>query len=114
MVIRPHRRQPLWLAYWLHRASGLALVLFLPFHFLVLGLALNEAAGLDAFLNWTANPLVKLAETGLVGLLGIHAFGGLRLLALELLPWSPKQKSLVALVLALSLASAAVFLLSAS
>ena len=112
-MIRPHRRQPLWLAYWLHRVSGLALVLFLPFHFLVLGLALNDAAGLDTFLSWTANPLVKLAEAGLVGMLGVHAFGGLRLLALEFLPWSPKQKSLAALVLALAFAASAAFLLSA-
>lgn len=112
-MIRPHRRQPLWLAYWLHRVSGLALVLFLPFHFLVLGLALNDAARLDTFLNWTANPMVKVAEAGLVGMLGVHAFGGLRLLALEFLPWSPKQKSLAALVLTLALAASAAFLLSA-
>ena len=34
-----HRNHPGFWAFALHRVSGLALVLFLPFHFLVLGLA---------------------------------------------------------------------------
>ena len=39
--MKPHRRQPLYLAFLLHRLSGLGLALFLPFHFYVLGLALQ-------------------------------------------------------------------------
>ena len=46
-----------------HRISGLALACFLPLHFLALGLAIDGEARLDGFLKWTANPLVKLAET---------------------------------------------------
>ena len=41
------------------------MALFLPVHFLVLGMAV-EAAALDALLSWTEAPLVKLAESGLV------------------------------------------------
>ena len=48
-----HRRDTLRIASLIHRFSGLALALFLPLHFYVLGLALNDAARLDAFLNWT-------------------------------------------------------------
>ena len=87
------RAHPLWLAYILHRLSGLALALFLPLHFWVLSLALRDAARLDAFLTLTEMPLVKLAEFGLVFLLAVHFFGGLRLLALEWLPWSAPQKT---------------------
>ncbi|MDQ2962435.1 MAG: succinate dehydrogenase, partial [Pseudomonadota bacterium] len=41
-------------AYWafiVHRLSGLALALFLPLHFLVLGQALKGEAALDVFLR---------------------------------------------------------------
>jgi len=78
------------LSYWAfigHRLSGVALALFLPMHFLVLGLALEGAAELDRFLVLAEMPVVKAAEWGLVVLLSIHLFFGLRLLALELLPW---------------------------
>jgi len=47
--------------YWafvLHRVSGVLLTLFLPAHFLALGSALQGAAAMDAFLDWTKNPLV--------------------------------------------------------
>jgi fumarate reductase subunit D len=87
--MRPHRSHRNHRAYWAflgHRLSGLALAVFLPFHFLVLGLALEEAA-LDAALAWTERPLVKLAEWGLVTALALHMFFGLRLLVMELFPW---------------------------
>ncbi len=110
-MIRPHRNHPLWFAFILHRLSGIALALFLPFHFLVLGLAINNAAKLDGFLQWTNMPAVKLAETVLVFLLAIHMFGGLRLIAMEWLPWSNRQKSIAAAVSAGSLFIALGFLL---
>ena len=91
-----HRKQSLWIAFLLHRLSGLALALFLPFHFYILGLAVRGGAALDGYLVLTHNPAVKLAEFGLVFLLAVHLFGGLRLLALEFLPWRDWQKSLAA------------------
>lgn len=77
-------------AYWAfigHRLSGLALGLFLPVHFYLLGLALEQGQKLDRFLAFTEIGAVKIAETGLVALLVLHLSFGLRLLALELLPW---------------------------
>ena len=90
------RREPLWLAHLVHRVAGLVLGTFLPVHFLVLGRALERTDTLDAFLRWGENPAVKLAESILVLALGLHLFGGLRLLALEFLPWSPAQKTYAA------------------
>ncbi|HEX2018157.1 MAG TPA: succinate dehydrogenase, cytochrome b556 subunit [Aurantimonas sp.] len=112
-MIRPHRNHPLWFAFILHRLSGLALALFLPFHFYVLALALTEPARLDGFLAWSSSPLVKVAEYGLVFLLAVHAFGGLRLLALELLPWSAPQKSLAAASVAIAFFVSTTFFLQA-
>ncbi len=112
-MIRPHRNHPLWYAFLLHRLSGLALALFLPAHFYVLSLALNDAARLDGFLAWTDLAIVKVAEFGLVFLLAAHLFGGLRLLALELLPWTSRQKTLAAGAVGLSVLISGTFLLRA-
>jgi len=111
--MRAYRRQPLYLAFLLHRLSGLGLALFLPLHFYLLGLALNGDAALDRALEWTAGPLFKLAEAGLVLLLAVHLFGGLRLLALENLPWSDRQKNYAAAAVAASFFVACGFLLRA-
>ncbi len=108
-----HRSQPLWYAFILHRLSGIALALFLPLHFYVLALALKDPATLDGLLHWTQNPAVKLAEFGLVFLLAIHLFGGLRLLALEFLPWSPRQKTYAAMATALAFFVSCTFFLKA-
>ncbi len=101
-MMRPSRNHPGYWAFLLHRLSGLALLLFLPAHFLVLGLALDEAA-LDAAIAWTDRPLVKLGEWGIVVLLALHLTGGIRLLALEFLPWSEANKARIAASLGLAL-----------
>ncbi len=112
MKLPPHRRDPLRIAAAVQRLSGLALALFLPAHFLVLGLAIESPEALDSFLSLTQNPVVKVAEIGLVLLLGLHFFGGLRLLAVEFLPWSPRQKTYAAGALAAAITLSCCFLLS--
>ena len=112
-MIKPHRQQPLWFAYIVHRVSGVALALFLPMHFYLLGLALTDSAALDTALHWTDNPLAKIAEFGLVFLLSVHLFGGLRLLVLEFMPWQPKQKTFAAAAGAVAFLVAFGFLLRA-
>jgi len=107
---RPHRAHPAWWAFAVHRVSGLALTLFVPLHFWALGTAIAGEAALDGFVRWTDNPLVKLAETGLVVLLAAHLAGGLRLLAVEFLPWSPRQKTAVAASAGFALAAGLLFL----
>jgi tripartite-type tricarboxylate transporter receptor subunit TctC len=97
-----------WMAY-LHRISGTALALFLPVHFWALGRGLE----LDAFLVWTQQPLVKFAEWGLVVLLAAHLGGGLRVLALEFLPWRDWQKGLAAAAAAVAFAAGLAFALGA-
>ncbi len=103
----------LWYAFIAHRISGIALALFLPVHFYVLALALKDRAALDGVLRWTQSPAVKLAEFGLVFLLAVHLFGGLRLMALEFLPWSDNQKTYAAAAAALALLISGTFLLRA-
>lgn len=96
----------------LHRVSGIALALFLPVHFWALGHALEGAASLDALLAWTQMPLVKFAEWGIVLLLALHLAGGLRVLALEFLPWRDWHKGLAAAAAGIALAVGLAFALA--
>lgn len=88
-----YRRDWLWLAALVHRLSGIGLAIFLPMHFLALGLAIEGEGSLDGFIKWTENPLVKAAEVGLVVLLTLHLLGGIRVLMIENMSWQPGQKS---------------------
>jgi fumarate reductase subunit D len=105
-----YRRRPLWLSALVHRLSGVLLAVFLPLHFLALGLAIEGEARLDGFLKWSEQPIVKVAEAGLVVLLVVHLLGGLRLLVVENMPWRDGQKSMAMLALALAVATGVLFL----
>ncbi len=96
-----------WVAH-VHRLSGIALAVFLPLHFWALGNALE----LDSFLAWTERPLVKLGEWAIVLALAAHLGGGLRVLALEFLPWLDWQKSLAAVAAAFTIAVGLAFALA--
>jgi len=95
-----------------HRVSGIVLVLFLPVHFIALGSALEGADHFDSFLAWTQRPLVKLGEWGIVLALAAHLGGGLRVLALEFLPWRDWHKSLAAVAAAGAIAVSLAFALA--
>jgi fumarate reductase subunit D len=101
-----YRREPLWKAAMVHRISGLLLACFLPLHFLALALALDGEQRLDGFLRWTDQPLFKIAET----VLAVHLLGGIRVLAIENLPWRPGQKQMAMGAIAVATLVAAAFL----
>jgi fumarate reductase subunit D len=106
------RSHPNYLAFAVHRLSGLLLALFLPFHFWALGHAIAGEAALSSFLRWADHPLVKVAETGLVVLLAAHLAGGMRLLAIEFAGWRDWQRGAVALTAGISVAVGLLFLLN--
>ena len=85
--IKSMRSHKSYIAFIGHRVSGLVLALFLPVHFLVLGLALEGADTLNRFLVFSELPLVKFAEWMLVVLLSVHLVFGFRVLMLELTDW---------------------------
>ena len=106
-------RRPGSLAALAHRFTGLALTVFLPLHFLALGLALESAEALDSFLALTESPLLKFAESGLLICLALHLSFGLRVLALEFLPWRGQRRGLIGLGFGASLACGLLFLFNA-
>lgn len=95
-----------------HRMSGLALVVFLPAHFLALGLALDRARFSD-FIAWSNAPLVKFSEFVLVSALAVHFAGGIRVLAIEFLGSPPLAATWIAVSLGTGTGIAILFLLSA-
>ncbi|MEX2643733.1 MAG: hypothetical protein WD270_09780 [Acetobacterales bacterium] len=107
-----HRNHASYWAFAVHRLSGLGLALFLPAHFWVLGMAVSPGE-FDRFLSWTDMPLVKLAETVLVLLLAAHITGGLRLMAIEFMPWPRRQKDWISVAGGVSAAVGLLFLLAA-
>jgi fumarate reductase subunit D len=110
--MRPARNHPAWWAFIVHRLSGIALAVFLPLHFLALATALRGEKAFDQFLRWSEQPAVIAAEWGLIVLLAAHLGGGLRVLALEFLPWRDWQKTLAAAAAAFALIAGLAFALS--
>jgi fumarate reductase subunit D len=106
------RSHPAWWAFLVHRLSGLALIAFLPLHFLTLATALGGEASLERALAWTEQPLVKAGEVLLVVLLAAHLTGGVRVLMLEFLPWREWQKGLLAIAAGLTVVAGGAFLLN--
>ena len=104
------RRGAGYRAFLVHRISGLALVLFVPLHFLTLGLALEGAESLDRFLAFADLPLVKAAEWGLVVLLAAHLALGSRLLVLELGRWRGLRAAWIGWAAGIAVAAGLAFL----
>jgi fumarate reductase subunit D len=110
--MRAARNHPAYWAFLVHRLSGVALAVFLPMHFWLLGAALRGEAALQEKLRWTEQPAVIAGEYLLVILLAAHLAGGLRVLALEFLPWRDWHKTLAALAAGFALAAGLAFALA--
>lgn len=113
-TFRASRRKPGFLAAALHRISGVALAIFLPMHFIALGAALSGADRLESFLTLTRNPIVKVAEWGLVSALALHMALGIRVLAIEFLGMRDRTAVTVSFACAVAAAVGLVFLMSAA
>ena len=87
-----------YIAFSVHRLSGVALAIFLPVHLYVISLLLTDPQALDLFLDWTSAPLAKLTESMLIFLAGAHLAGGIRILLIEWFGFSFKQVVLLAFV----------------
>ncbi len=111
MIRNPHLK-PGFLAAMLHRLSGIALAIFLPMHFVALGMALGGADSFQSFLGVTHNGFVRVAEWGLVTALGLHMALGLRVLAIEFLALRERGAVIVSACVAGSVTVGLLFLLN--
>lgn len=111
-MMRASHRQRGFLAAMLHRLSGIALAIFLPLHFLALATALNGANALDSFLALTRQPLVAVAEWGIVLALAVHMTLGLRVLAVEFFDFREKTLAALSVCAAAAFAVGLIFVLN--
>jgi fumarate reductase subunit D len=98
----------------LHRLSGIALAIFVPFHFAALATVLDGVDALDSFLSLTNDPFVKLSEAGLVAALALHMALGLRVLAIEFLGVREHTAAAVSVCIGAGFVLGLSFLLNAS
>ena len=87
-------------AWLLHRLSGVALAVYLVPHFVSVNAARGGPAALDAELAGFATPLFAAAEYLLVLTVAFHLLNGLRIIAIDFLDLSRRQKLLFWLVIA--------------
>jgi len=99
-----------WWAFFVHRVSGLLLLLFLPIHFWTLGLALESEMALNQALRWYQHPVFVVGEWALVLLLCIHALGGIRILLIEFCPWQGLRRTWISVGGVIALAISLLFL----
>ena len=111
-ITRASRAHPGFVAALIHRLSGLALAIFLPLHFLVLGLALEREA-FAGLIGWTNQPLVKISEALMVSALAVHFAGGLRVLAVEFFGLTRMQSIWIACAFAFGAGFGVLFLMRA-
>ena len=111
-ITRTSRAHPGFVASLIHRLSGLALAIFLPLHFLSLGLAL-ENESFASLIDWTNQPLVKISEGLMVSALSVHFAGGLRILGVEFFGLARAQSLWIALAFAFGLGVGILFLMRA-
>lgn len=111
-VTRASRAHPGFVAALVHRISGIALAIFLPLHFLSLGLAMQQEA-FGGFIAWTNQPLVKISEAAMVAALAVHMAGGLRLLGVEFCGLTRSQGAWIAAAFAFGAGFGILFLLQA-
>jgi succinate dehydrogenase / fumarate reductase cytochrome b subunit len=79
-----------WMA---HRLSGVGLVAYLIVH--VWGLkSLTDPAAFNALIAKYHAPIFKVGEFFLLAAVVYHAINGLRIVLIDFLGWSPKQKKL--------------------
>ncbi len=71
------------LAWIIHRATGIALTLYIFLHLYILS-HLSDPAEYTSIMRIMRQPLTRLSEAGLLGLVVAHALNGIRLTLLEL------------------------------
>jgi len=80
-------------AWIMHRLTGVGLVVYLIIH--IWGLtSLSDPETFNALIAKYHSPIFKVGEFGLLVAVAYHAMNGLRIVLIDFLGWSPKQKRL--------------------
>ncbi|NTW50665.1 MAG: succinate dehydrogenase, cytochrome b556 subunit [Chlorobiales bacterium] len=100
--IMGYKWHPGMFAWLVHRISGIGLVVYLIIH--IIGLrSLYDPAKFDAVMSAYRSPFFKIGELAVLGIVAYHAINGFRILMIDFLGWTPKQKRLFYATLAISI-----------
>ncbi len=91
-----------FISFFLRRVSGMALVLYLLTHMLVIGSAQGGAESFDKMMGYVQSPVFKLLEIGLLAAVIYHGIDGIRLLIIQAFDLTDKRKILFYTGLAIS------------
>ena len=81
-------------AFWLHRLSGLAIAFYLLMHILVISTVVGGTGNFNEAMKFLKAPLFVLLEMGLVAVILIHGFNGVRIVLFDLGYGVKKQKQI--------------------
>ncbi|OGC89704.1 MAG: succinate dehydrogenase, cytochrome b556 subunit [candidate division Zixibacteria bacterium RBG_16_53_22] len=82
-------------SWFLHRISGVLLLIYLFIHLWVLGSAQSGTAAFDARLRMVQSPLFHFLEIGLVFVIFYHMINGLSITVMDFFNLSARHKTLV-------------------
>jgi succinate dehydrogenase / fumarate reductase cytochrome b subunit len=82
-------------SWFLHRISGVLLLIYLFMHLWVLGSAQSGPAAFDARLRMVQSPLFHFLEIGLVFVIFYHMINGLSITVMDFFNLSTRHKTLV-------------------
>lgn len=88
-------REGMWM--WVvHRATGVAIFFFLLIHVLDTALVRVSPEAYNQIIGHYQTPIYGLIEAGLVGAIVIHAFNGLRVIAVDQWTWALRRQRMLA------------------
>jgi len=91
-LYRGHEGMWMWIV---HRATGVAVFFFLLVHVLDTALVRISPAAYNQVIGSYKTPLFGLVEAGLVAAIVLHAFNGLRIIAVDQWTWALRHQKLL-------------------
>ncbi len=82
-------REGQW-AFYLHRISGIAIILFLALHVTEISSSMFGPKWFNALLKFEENPIFGLGLVGVAALVLYHALNGLRIILMDFTSWGVK------------------------
>lgn len=87
----PYRWHPGFIAWLLHRLTGLGLAAYILLHLYVLQNLARGPAQFDSLMSAFSNPIFKLMEIALLGVVAYHTINGLRIVFLDYGPMAERE-----------------------
>ncbi len=104
-IIQKYRIHLGTLAWILHRLTGLALLFYLVLHIFVIHHLIKGEEEFDGVMEFLSTPLFKFLEIGLIGVILLHLWNGLRITLIDMGVLVEKQKLLFGIAVVLWLVS---------